>query len=203
MHRLYGYPKSANCYKVQLLFHQLRMKLELVEVDIEKGQTHTPEFRAINPLELTPALEEVGSGRQFAESNAILWYVARYTGFGPTDGLSEYETLKWMMFEQNLIEPNIGRARRLLMNGASANGDGARQVAERQKTATTALGLLDAAIDRRQFLVDDRYSIADIAMYAYAHLAPQAGIGLDPFGNVRRWLSNVEATPRFRHFSHA
>lgn len=203
MYRLYSYPPSANCYKIELLFHQLNLPLEIVELDIEKGHARTNEFLKINPFQLTPALEVRELGRILVESDAILWYFGRNTKLGPGDAWSEYETLKWMTFEQNALEPNIGRARRLLLAGETLEGPSGDRIAERQRSANAALDCLDRAIGSRQFLVGDSYGIADIAIYGYTHVAPQGGIPLQPFGNIRRWLANVQATPRFKAFAFA
>jgi glutathione S-transferase len=200
MYRLYSYPSSANCYKVDLLFHQLGIDVETVDLDIEAGQTHTSSFRKLNPFEMTPALESTETGEMFVESNAILWHFGRNTRLGPTDARSEYEILKWMFFEQNSLEPNIGRARRILLTPGLLQKPIAAQLGDHQRSATSAIQLLDQTIGTRKFLVNDRYGIADIAVFAYTHVAPQGGVSLEPFTNVRRWIANVESAPRYKVF---
>jgi glutathione S-transferase len=201
MYRLYGYHDSANSYKVVLLFHQLDIGLETIELDIEAGVTHTPTFREKNPFELTPVVEETQSGRTFVESNAILWHFGSGTDFGPADALLEYETLKWMFFEQNLLAASIGRARRPSLRPGLLDTPLTAQLNDRRAGASAALRLLDQAIGNRKFLFCDRYGIADIAVFAYAHVAPEGGIPLEPFPNVRRWIAAVESTPRFKSFA--
>jgi glutathione S-transferase len=200
VYRLYRYSQSANSYKIELLFQQLDIALTLTEVDITKGRSHTASFAKLNPFELTPVLELEKTGETYVESNAILWHVARGTPLGPRSPAQEYETLKWMFFEQNLIEPNIGRARRLLHSEKLTPAQAGPQLVDRQNTAVAALKLLDRAIGARKFLVDDSYGIADIALFAYTHVAPQAGVPLEPYANVKRWVANVLSTPRFRIF---
>lgn len=200
MYRLYSYSRSANCYKVDLLFHQLGIDVETVEVDIEAGQTHTSSFRKLNPFELTPTLECSNTGQVFVESNAILWHFGRNTRLGPTDAQSEYEILKWMFFEQNSLEPNIGRACRILLTPGLLQKPIAAQLGDRQRGATSAIQLLDRAIGTRKFLVNDRYGIADIAVFAYTHVAAQGGVSLESFTNVKRWIANVESTRQFKVF---
>jgi glutathione S-transferase len=200
MYRLYGYSRSANCYKVDLLFHQLGIDVDTIDLDIESGQTHTSSFRKLNPFELTPALECTKTGQVFVESNAILWHFGKNTPLGPTDAQSEYEVLKWMFFEQNLLEPNIGRARRILVTPGLLQKPIAAQLGDRQRGTTSAIQLLDQAIGTRKFLVNDRYGIADIAVFAYTHVAPQGGLSLESFTNVRRWIANVASTPRYKAF---
>lgn len=197
MHILYGYPHSANTYKVQLLFRQLDLDLEFIGIDILKGESHSPEFAKKNPFEMTPMLESKKDGRIYVESNAILWRFAKRTPLGLDSAEGEHEALKWMFYEQNLLEPNIGRARRLLHSDKRSPEEAGLPLVERQNAAVQALKLLDNAIGSRKFLVHDTYSIADIAVFAYVHVAPEGGISLDGFPNIGRWIENVRATPGF------
>jgi glutathione S-transferase len=136
----------------------------------------------------------------FVESNAILWHFGRNTWLGPIDAQSEYEILKWMFFEQNSLEPNIGRARRILLTPGLLQKPIAAQLGDRQRGAASAIQLLDQAIGTRKFLVNDRYGIADIAVFAYTHVAAQDGVSLESFTNVKRWIANVESTRQYKVF---
>src|SRR6266849_4083669 len=109
MHTLYSMRRSGNCYKVRLALEQLRVPYRIVEVDILKGESRTPEFLAMNPSGQVPLLE-VAQGQYLAESNAILWYVAGGTSLAPESRIERAEALQWMFFEQHALEPNIGAA---------------------------------------------------------------------------------------------
>src|SRR3954468_242420 len=109
MYTLYSMQRSGNCYKVRLALAQLRIPYRLVEIDILRGESRTPEFLAINPNGRVPLLE-VAPGRHLPESNAILWFLARNTALMPQDPIERAEALQWMFFEQHSLEPNIGAA---------------------------------------------------------------------------------------------
>lgn len=197
IYRLYDYEHSGNTYKIKLLLHQLQIPYESVHLDILQGETQRSDFSQINPFELVPVLERISDGSILAESNAILWYLAEGTPLKPSGAEIEADLLKWMFFEQNVLEPNIGGSRRLLYSEGLSADQAGPPLAHRQNTARHGLGLLDKAIATRTFLVSDSYSIADIAVFAYVHVAPQGGISLDGYLNIKRWLTAVEHTPGF------
>jgi glutathione S-transferase len=192
MLRLYDYLASGNGYKVRLLLHQLGIPFERVELDIVRGATRTPEFLARNPNGRIPTLE-LDDGTYLAESNAILWYLAEGTAFLPPDRLDRARVLQWMCFEQYSHEPNIATLRfwlhtelsderRALLPGKRALGE-------------AALGVMDGHLHARRFFVAERYTIADIALYAYTHVAAEGGFDLGSFPAVLAWLERVQEQP--------
>ena len=194
MPRLYDYAASANCYKARLLLAQLGTAYERVPVDIFAGDTAGAEYRAKNPAGRTPVLE-LDTGETIAESNAILLYLAEGTPFVPDDLLERARVWQWLFFEQNLFEPNVGTARFWRLTGR----DAARPevFAARVESAQAAVGVLDAGLRDREFLLGERHTVADVSLYGYAHVAHEAGVELDRFPAVRAWLGRVEGTPGF------
>jgi glutathione S-transferase len=192
--RLYDYDASANCYKARLLLAQLGQPYERVPIDIFGGDTLTEEFAAKNPSRSTPVLE-TDDGRFLQESNAILWYLAEGTDFLPDDTFERAHVLKWLILEQTDVMLGIGGLRfRLLTGRWSADQPEAIQ---RRAIGLGALQLLETHLRERAFLVADRYTIADVSVYAYAHTAPEAGFDLAEFPAVTAWLQRVEEQPGF------
>jgi glutathione S-transferase len=186
--KLYDFLPSGNGYKVRLLLAQLGIPFQLVERDVIKGETRTPEFLAINPNGRIPVLE-LDDGRRLAESDAILYYLAEGTAFLPTDRFARAETLQWMFFEQYSHEPYIAVARFWRHYLGKPVDD------ERMDRGRQALGVMEQHLARRRFFVADRYGIADIALYAYTHVADEGGFDLAPYPAVRAWLARVAAEP--------
>jgi len=192
--RLYDYAASANCYKPRLLLAQLGIRYERVPIDIFGGDTLTDDFAAKNPARSTPVLE-TDDGRYLQESNAILWYLADGTDFLPDAPFERAHVLKWLILEQTDVMPGIGGLRfRLLTGRWSAEQPEATQ---RRELGLAALAMLDAHLAERTFFVAERYTIADISLYAYTHTAPEADFNLDQFHAVIAWLRRVEQQPRF------
>ena len=192
--RLYDYPASANCYKARLLLAQLGREYERVPIDIFAGDTLTDEYAAKNPARATPVLE-TDDGRYLQESNAILWYLADGTALLPEDPFDRGHVVRWLIIEQTDVMPGIGGLRfRLLTKRWTAEDP---EALRRHELGLAALHMLDEHLAERSFLVGDRYSIADITVYAYTHVAAGAGFELDAFPAVSRWLRRVERTPRF------
>jgi glutathione S-transferase len=191
--RLYDYAASANCYKVRLLLAQLEMPYEKVSLDIFDGDTLTDAFGRINPARTTPVLE-LGPDRHLTESNAILAYLAEGSALLPEDRFDRAQVLRWLLFEQADVVPTMGGLRFRLVTGRLSAGD---PDAERRRAgAAEALGVLDAHLGEREFLAADRYTVADIAVYAYTHVAHEAGVDTSPFPAFERWRGRVEAQPR-------
>ena len=187
--RLYDFLPSGNGYKVRLLLSQLGIPFTLVEKDIMKGETRTPEFLAMNPNGRIPLLE-LDDTRRLAESDAILFYLAEGTRFLPRDRFARAEILQWMFFEQYSHEPYIAVVRRMVhMDGVPADPD-------RVERGYQALGVMEDHLTSRRFFVDDRYSIADIALYAYTHVAAEGGFDLGGYPAVQGWLARVRELPR-------
>jgi glutathione S-transferase len=191
--RLYDYTASANCLKVRMLLAQLEQPYERVPVDIFAGDTLTDEYAAINPARSTPVLQ-IGASTYLSESNAILVYLADGTPLFPDDALRRAEVVRWLILEQTDVMPSLGGLRFRLLTGRLAAED--RDALRRRKLGDAALAALDRHLHARDFLVDT-YSIADIAVYAYTHVAPEAGYELAAYPAVERWLERVEEQPRF------
>ena len=192
--RLYDYVASANCYKARLLLAQLGREYERVPIDIFGGDTLTCEFADVNPARSTPVLE-TDDGRFIQESNAILWYLAEGTELLPEDPFDRAHVLKWLVLEQTDVMAGIGGLRFRLLTGRWAADEPA--AVQRRVLGEDALAMLEAHLQDRDFTVGRGYSIADIALYAYAHTAPEAGFGLGAYPAVCGWLRRVEEQPRF------
>jgi glutathione S-transferase len=192
--RLYDYVASANCYKVRLLFAQLDRPYERVPVDIFDGDTLTPEFERLNPHRSTPVLE-LADGRTLFESNAILWYLAAGTPLLPTDAYGQADVCRWLIYEQTDVMPMIGGLRFRLVTGRFTPDS--EDALRRLQGAREVLSILETHLADQAFLAARRYTIADIAVYAYSHLAGDVGIDVDAYPSFRRWLGRVEAQPRF------
>jgi glutathione S-transferase len=191
--RLYDYAASANCYKVRLLLAQLGLNYERIPVDIFAGETLGDDFAARNPARETPVLEV--DGRHLPESGAILAYLAEGTDLLPADPWERAQALRWLLFEQTQVMGTIGGLRfRVLTGRLDADAPAA---AARRAAARSALEILDRHLADRTFLAADRYTIADIAVFGYAHVAGDAGIDLDDHPSVQRWIRAVAATPGF------
>jgi glutathione S-transferase len=191
--RLHDYAASANCYKARLLLAQLGLAYERVAVDIFAGESTTPAYRAKNPAGRTPVLE-LDSGETIAESNAILLYLGEGTAFVPDDLLERARVWQWLFFEQNLFEPNVGTARFWRLTGR--DGERPEVFAARLESARAALGVLEEGLREREFLAG-AYTVADVSLYAYAHVAGDAGIDPSAYPAIAGWLRRVEATPGF------
>ncbi len=194
---LYDYLPSGNGYKCRLAMHQLRKPFQLVQKDILAGMTRTPEFLAMNPNGRIPLLD-LGDGRRLAESNAILLFVTEGSPLVPASGWERAQVYQWLFFEQYSHEPNVATARfwlHYLAPLAPEKVDRA-QLAKKQELGAAAIGVMESHLKTRLFFVDERYTIADIALYAYTHVADESGIDLAPFPAVRRWLERVKEQPR-------
>ncbi len=194
MLRLYDYLPSGNGYKVRLLLTQLGIPFERIDMDILKGETRTPEFLRKNPNGRIPVLE-LESGAYLAESNAIMFYLADGTPFLPNERLERAQALQWMFFEQYSHEPNIATVRFWMHSEMTAER---RAMLEGKRTlGYAALAVMERQLTDRRFFVGDRYSIADIALYAYTHVADEGGFDLSGFPVIRSWLERVRVQPRY------
>jgi glutathione S-transferase len=195
MLRLYDYFDSGNGYKARLALAQLAIPYRLIAVDIEKGESRTAEFLAMNPNGRIPLLV-LDNGACLAESNAILCYLAEGTTLMPRDAFDRALVLQWLFFEQYSHEPNVATARYWLRHGHLTP---AREplFAQKRLAGYAALALMDRHLARHDFLVADRYSIADIALYAYTHVADQGGFDLARFPALTAWLERIRAQPSY------
>jgi glutathione S-transferase len=191
---LYDFMGSGNGYKVRLLLAQLGLPYQLVECDILKGETRTPDFLARNPNGRVPTLR-LEDGMYLAESGAILWYLAEGTKLAPSDRLARGQTLQWMFFEQYSHEPYIAVVRfwRHFMSELSPLQQ--LDLPERLKKGYAALDVMEQHLATRPFFVDDRYGLADIALYGYTHVAHEGDFDLSRYPRIQAWLARVESQP--------
>ena len=190
--RLYDYLESGNGYKVRLLLTQLGIAFERVELDILKGETRTPEFLRRNPNGRIPCLE-LEDGTHLWESNAIQFYLAEGSELPPAGRLERAQVLQWMFFEQYSHEPYIAVVR--FWRHAGMVESKRDQLEERVSRGYAALGVMETHLRERTFFVAERYSIADIALYAYTHVAHEGGFDLSRFPAIGAWLARVRAQP--------
>jgi glutathione S-transferase len=191
--RLYDYAASANCYKVRLLLAELEREYERVPVDIFAGGTMTPEYGRMNPGLTTPVLE-IEQGAYLAESGAILLYLADGTALLPEDGLERAQVHRWLFFEQASIVSVIGALRFRVLTGRL---DPDSEEAQRQRTiAAAVVATVNAQLAEREFAAGGGFSVADIALYGYLHVADEAGVDMGRYSNLAAWLERVRKRPR-------
>jgi glutathione S-transferase len=193
MVRLYDYLPSGNGYKVRLLLTQLGVPFERVDLDITQGATRTKEFLEKNPNGRIPTVE-LDDGTFLAESNAICWYFAEGSTFLPDDRLARAQVLQWMFFEQYSHEPNIATVR--FWMHTQMDEDRKRVLPAKQKAGYDALAVMEQHLTSRTFFVGERYTIADVALYAYTHVAGEGGFDLAKYRSVQAWLARVAAQPK-------
>jgi glutathione S-transferase len=191
---LFDYLDSGNGYKVRLLLAQLGLAYRWTEVDIDAGKTRTPEFLKRNLNGRIPTLE-LDDGTHLAESNAILWYLAEDTPFVPAHPLGRAQALQWMFFEQYSHEPYVATPRYIVKHLPPEHARRA-ELPDRLAKGRAALAVMEEHLKPRSFFVAERYTIADIALYAYTHVAHEGGHDLAPYASVRSWLARVAAQPR-------
>jgi len=196
MLRLHDNLTSGNGFKVRLLLAQLGIPFERIEYDIDKAETRTPAFLARNPNGRVPTLE-LEDGTFLPESNAILWYLAEGTPFLPEGRRERAQALQWMFFEQYSHEPNIATVRFWITHRVAMTPLIELSIPAKRKNGEAALGVMEQHLATRRFFVADRYTIADIALYAYTHVAGEGGFDLQPYPNIRAWLDRVAAQPGY------
>lgn len=194
MMRLYQYQPSGNCYKIRLLLNQLHLPYEKVEVDILQGDSRTPAFLQINSNGRTPVLEV--DGEYLPESNAALFYLAQGSRFLPEDRMAQAQVLRWMFFEQYSHEPYIATIRFWVAFQKSAEKNAA-EIARRMPQGYAALAVMDEHLSRQDYFVQNTYSIADIALYAYTHVAEEGGFDLNRFPHVQAWIERIQRQPDY------
>ena len=190
---LYDSPVSGNCYKVRLLFAHLGIPYERRTLDVFDRSDRPETLGGLNPALRVPTLV-LDDGRPLAESGAILWYFGEGTGFVPEDRYERAQVLQWMFFEQYDHEPSIAVVRFWVAYSGRAEAF-ADRLEERRAAGHRALDAMERHLDGRDFLVSRRPSLADIALYAYTHVAGEGGFDLDPYPATRSWLGRVAAEP--------
>jgi glutathione S-transferase len=184
---------SGNGYKVRLLLAQLGSRYDWTDLDLDAGATRTPQFLQRNPNGRIPTLE-LDDGTNLAESNAILWYLAEGSPFVPGDRLGRAQVLQWMFFEQYSHEPYVATPR-FIVKHLPADHARRAELPARLATGRAALKVMDEHLKSRGFFVAERYTIADIALYAYTHVAHEGGHDLAPYSSVRVWLERIADQP--------
>ena len=196
MYKLYSMQRSGNSYKVRLALALLRESFDLIEVDILQGESRTPEFLRKNPSGQVPLLELM-PGRYLAESNAILWYVAQGTPLAPDHRMDRAEALQWMFFEQHALEPNIGAAYFWLSLVRGGRDLQVHALEDWMERGYRALQVMDDHLKTHAYFAAGHLTVADIALYAYTHVAEQCDFELDSFPSIRLWLDRVARQPGF------
>ncbi|MEW6641679.1 MAG: glutathione S-transferase family protein [Pseudomonadota bacterium] len=196
MYKLYTMQRSGNSYKVRLALALLNTPYRSIEIDILKGESRTPDFLAKNPNGQVPLLE-VAEGRYLAESNAILWYLAIGSPLAPESRLDRADAMQWMFFEQHALEPNIGAAYFWLSLVKGGRELHAYSLEDWMERGYRALQVMEQHLQTRSFFAANQLTVADIALYAYTHVADQCDYDLSGFPAVRAWLKRIEQEPRF------
>ena len=191
MHQLYATYGSGNCYKAHLVMSQLGIAYNTTWVDVLGGETREDWFLALNPNGTVPFLRLEG-GACIAESNAMLWYLAKGSDLFPLNAYEEAMAVQWMIFEQTKLEPNISPARVFTTLLPDKRAEMADPIKDWQKKGEDGLARLNRHLENQDFVVGSRYTIADIAIYGYTHVADQGGFDLGVFPAVGRWLGRVQ-----------
>jgi glutathione S-transferase len=193
MNTLYATIGSGNCFKPFLLMKQLQIAFRVVLVDVLKGETRQPAYLAVNPNGTVPYLR-LADGRGIAESNAMLWYLAEGSELIPTDAYLRAQIMQWMFFEQSSLERFISPARFFIAIVPSRRAEKEQDIAVWQERGRQGLKLLNDHLKNRQFMVGDRYTIADISLYGYTHLAAEGGLDFADYPTVGDWIERVQET---------
>jgi glutathione S-transferase len=188
---LYNSQHSGNCYKVRLLFAHLGIEFERHELDVVDRSNRPDVLGGLNPALRVPTLV-MDDGRVLAESNAITFYFAEGTEYLPEDRFERAKVLQWQFFEQYDIEPNLAVARFWRIAGIDPSPE---LLETKMQVGNAALAGLERRLTDHPFLVADRYTIADITLYAYTHVAPEGGFDLEPYPAINAWLARVRAQP--------
>ncbi|HEX3950722.1 MAG TPA: glutathione S-transferase family protein [Steroidobacteraceae bacterium] len=192
---LYDYLPSGNGYKVRLTAKYLNVPYRLVQVDIAQSATRTPQFLAKNPNGRIPLLEVPGRG-YLSESHAIIGFLAEGSELIPADPWARASLWQWLCFEQYNLEPNIATVRFWLKTLRKTEQELGDRLTEKIAKGFEALGVLERGLEGKEFLVADRFTLADIALYAYTHVAPEGGFPLEAYPRIQAWIQRVAAQPR-------
>lgn len=190
--KLYDYLSSGNSYKVRLLMSYLGLKYDHVLLDIHKGETQSAEYKSKNPVGQIPLLE-LSDGRRIAESNAILYFLAKDTPYWPATLFEQTKALQWMFFEQYKHEPSIAVARFIRMYAMETR---AAELDNLMPRGNGALGIMETHLVDNLFFANTGPTIADIALYAYTHVAGEGGFELSDYPNILAWLDRMSDHPK-------
>ena len=194
MYKLYDFLPSGNSYKIRLLLNLLNISFERVDVNILEGETRTPEFLQKNPNGKIPLLE-IATDKFLAESNAILYYLSQGTDFFPQDSHEQAQVMQWLFFEQYSHEPNIATAR-YWISIIQQPDKHQEQLKHKHKLGYAALNVMEQHLSNHNFFVGEVYTIADIGLYAYTHVAEEGGFDLTKFPAILAWFKRIESHPR-------
>lgn len=190
---LYDSADSGNAYKVRLVLAHLGLPWERIALDTDNGETRTPQFLATNPNGKVPTLV-LDDGEVLCESNAILFYLATDTPLLPDDALERARVLQWMFFEQYSHEPNIAVSRHVLKH-LELTKERRALVESKREPGYRALGVMEEHLANRAYYVAEQFTIADIALYAYTHVADEGEFDLQDFPGIRGWIARVADQP--------
>ena len=196
MHTIYATKGSGNCFKVQLLMQQLGIAFNVVNIDVLKGEQHSPEYLAINPNGKVPYLK-LPNGQSIGESNAMLIHLAEGSDFMPTDLLERTKVFEWLFWEQSSHEPCISPARFWIAIMPEGRTERADQIAEWHERGNKALGIMENHLAKNDFLVANRYTVADIGLYGYTHVAEEGEFDMTQYPSVCAWMDRVSSTPNY------
>ncbi len=195
MYTLYDFLPSGNGYKVRLILNRLNLPYKYIEKNILADETKTEKFLRLNSSGRIPLLQ-LENGECLAESNAILMYLAEGSPLLPTDRLEKARVLQWLFFEQYSHEPNIAVVRFWMTHGGPTDAQTA-QLASKMDAGYAALAVMETQLQQTEFLVGTSFTVADIALYAYTHVAHEGGFDLSDFPAVSEWLFRVQAQPGY------
>ncbi|MCV6574931.1 MAG: glutathione S-transferase family protein [Cohaesibacter sp.] len=182
---------SGNCFKAHLVMEQLSIAHNVRWIDVLKGEQKAPDFLDLNPNGTVPFLL-TSEGKGITESNAMLWYLAKGSDLFPQSNMAETETIQWMIFEQTKLEPFISPARFFSVILPERKQEMAAQIRDWQGRAALGMERLNAHLSAQAFMVDNRYSIADIAIFGYVHVADEAGLDFGLYPAIAQWIERVE-----------
>jgi len=191
--KVWGMSLSGNCHKVRLILDYLKIPHEWIETDLRRGATKTPEFKQMNPNAHVP-VAQLEDGSFLPESNAILYYLAQGSAFWPADKLSQARVLQWMFFEQYDHEPRIA-VNRSIQSIANTMAERRAEYEANVPKGYRALGVMESHLSENRWFGAAQSSIADIALYAYTHVADEGGFSLADYPHIRRWLGEMEKIP--------
>ncbi len=196
MYQLYSMRRSGNSYKVRLALALLDAPFHAIEIDILRGESRTPDFLAMNPSGQVPLLK-IAEGRYLAESNAILVYLSIGTSLAPETRMDRAEMLQWMFFEQHALEPNLGSAYFWLVLVKGGRDLQTHALEDWMERGYKALQVMENHLKTHDYFAAGQLTLADIALYAYTHVAEQCDYDLSAFPSINAWLRRVEQTPGF------
>jgi glutathione S-transferase len=193
--KVYGDSRSGNCYKIQMLCAELAIPYTWQEVDILAGESRTPQFLAMNPNGRVPLLA-LPDGTYLAESNAILCYLANGHALAGSDRFGRAQVLQWLFFEQYSHEPYIATSR-FIIRYLGSPPERQADLEGKKKGGYAALGVLEKQLLNNAYMAGDNFSIADIALFAYTHVADEGGFDLKNYPAIRAWIRTIERRPKF------